>query len=53
MAQTTEDTNVRRIFNARPPNHTPTAISDTGVVRFHIAILIRKRENEGRQLSKV
>ncbi len=42
--QTTDDTNVRRIFNARPPNHTPTAISDTMVLRFHIAILKKRHD---------
>lgn len=41
---------VRRISNAMLPNHTPTAISDTMVLRFHIAILNRKKENKGIQL---
>jgi len=31
--------NVLRICNTRPPNHTPTAISDAMTFRFHIAIL--------------
>jgi len=31
----------RLMSNARPPNHTPTAISDTTIFRFHIAIMRR------------
>ncbi len=46
MAQTTEDRNVRRMFNARPLNNAPTAIRDTMVLRFHIAIL-REKETMG------
>ena len=43
MVQTTEDTDVRRMFNARPFNKTPTAIRDTMMLWFHMAIL-KKRQ---------
>ena len=33
------------MFSATPPNHTPIAIRDTAILRFHIAIL-KKRDNE-------
>ena len=42
---TTRDTNVRLMFNATPPNHTPIAIRDTAILRFHIASL-KRRDNE-------
>jgi hypothetical protein len=42
---TTRDTNVRLMFSATPPNHTPIAIRDTAILRFQIAIL-KKRDNE-------
>ena len=32
------------MFNAMPANHTPTAISDTMRMRFHIAILETKKD---------
>ena len=37
--------NILRMFNARPPDHIPTAVSDARVLRFHIAIL-RKNQRE-------
>jgi hypothetical protein len=46
----TGDMNVRRMFNARPPNHTPIAIRDTMTLRSHIAILKKERIDEDRQL---
>ncbi len=50
IVQITEGTDIRLIFNARPPDHTPTAISDTRVSRFHIAILTKMGDNEDHEL---
>jgi len=38
-----DDADVRRMFNATPPNHTIATISDTTILRFHIAILKKER----------
>ena len=31
--------NIRRMFNATPPDNTANAVSDTATLNFHIAIL--------------
>ena len=47
--RTTWDTNVRRMSNAKAHNNTPIAISDTMILRSHIAIL-EKEGNEDDEL---
>ena len=53
MVRITGEGNVRLMFNARPPDHIPTASSDTTIFRSHIAILrtkidtIRKTNHHG------
>ncbi len=47
--QTSGDTNVRRMFIERAPDHKPIEIRDTILLRSHIAIL-KKRGDEYRQL---
>jgi len=46
MVQITEDTDVRRMFNARPLNNTPTAIRDTMMLWFHMAILKKRQRGQ-------
>jgi hypothetical protein len=37
------------MLRLRPPSHTPIEINDTKILRFHIAILKKKTQNEDGQ----
>jgi hypothetical protein len=40
------------MLRLRPPSHTPIEINDTKILRFHIAILKKKTQNEDGQVTR-